>query len=49
MHYYEVSYIFKGDPGMGSLLIVVIKLSRIKYGDVENLQKFEYVYDYFRH
>ena len=31
---------------MGSLLIVVIKLSSIKYADVRNLQEFEYFYDY---
>ena len=35
--------------GMGSFLIVVIKLSSIKDGDVRNLQKFKYIYDYFIH
>ena len=30
-------------------LIIVIKLSRYKYGDVGNLRKFEYLYGFFRH
>ena len=34
---------------MGSFLIIVVKLSIYKDGDVGNLRKFEYFYDYFRH
>ena len=34
---------------MGSFLIIVLKLSSYKDGDVGNLQKIEYEYDYFRH
>ena len=35
--------------GMGSVLIVVIKLSSFKSGDVKNVRKLKYLYDYFRH
>ena len=34
---------------MGSFLIIVVNLSSYKYGDVGNIQKFEYLYNYFRH
>ena len=34
---------------MGSFLIIVVKLSSYKDGDVGNLRKLEYLYDYFRH
>ena len=34
---------------MGSLLIIVVNLSRYKDGDVGYLQKLEYCNDYFRH
>ena len=39
-------YFFNVFPGMGLLLILFIKLSCIKYGDVKNLQKIEYLYDF---
>ena len=32
-----------------SFLIIVVKSYSYKYGDVRNLGKFEYLYDYFRH
>ena len=34
---------------MGPFLIIVVKLSSYKDGNVGNLRKFEYLYDYFRH
>ena len=34
---------------MGAFLIIVIKLSSIKYGEVGNLRKFEYLYNYLGH
>ena len=49
VHSHVAFCLLKGDLGMGSLLIVVIKLPRIKYGDVLNLQNIKYLYDYFRH
>ena len=34
---------------LGPLIIVVIKKSIIKYSNVVNLQKNEYLYEYLRH
>ena len=34
---------------LGSLIIVVVKLSIIKYSNVVNLQKIKYLYEYLRH
>ena len=34
---------------LGSLIIVVIKLSITKNGNVINLQQIEYLYEYLRH
>ena len=33
---------------MGSFIIIVIKLSSYKYGDVINIQKFEYLIRIFK-
>ena len=34
---------------VGSFLLIVLKLYSYKDGDVGNLRKFEYFYDYFKH
>ena len=34
---------------MVSILLIVVKLYNYKVGDVRNLRKIEYFYDYFRH
>ena len=42
LHSYVYSYLLKLYVGVGPFQILVIKLSSNKYGDVGNLQEFEY-------
>ena len=47
--YYSTSSLLDESQSLTPLLILVINLSCIKYDDVGNLRKFEYLYNYLGH